>query len=52
MMLDNLGEFGASERLMRAIETVTADGVALTPDLGGTGTTRQTTDAVLSALMR
>jgi tartrate dehydrogenase/decarboxylase/D-malate dehydrogenase len=50
MMLDHLGEAAASARLMRAIERVTADKALHTPDLGGTATTRQVTDAVLAAI--
>ena len=51
MMLDHLGEKKASEHLMRAIEQVTASGLH-TPDLGGTATTRQVTDAVLEVIAR
>lgn len=47
MMFDYLGEAAASHRLMAAIERVTADRSLLTPDLGGTATTRKITDAVL-----
>jgi tartrate dehydrogenase/decarboxylase/D-malate dehydrogenase len=47
MMFDHLGEFAASQRLMAAIERVTADRSLHTPDLGGTATTRKVTDAVL-----
>ncbi|MGI4792857.1 MAG: tartrate dehydrogenase [Janthinobacterium lividum] len=50
MMLDHLGEPGAGQRLMRAIERTTADPAHHTPDLGGTATTRSVTDAVLQAL--
>ncbi|MEQ9347920.1 MAG: tartrate dehydrogenase [Thalassospira sp.] len=50
MMLDHLGEQAASERLMRAVERVTADRTLHTPDLGGTATTRQVTDAVIAAI--
>jgi tartrate dehydrogenase/decarboxylase/D-malate dehydrogenase len=50
MMLDHLGEKPAAERLMRAVERVTADPALHTPDLGGTATTRQVTDAVCAAL--
>jgi len=50
MMLDHLGEPRAAERLMRAIERVTADEALHTPDLGGQATTRQVTDAVIAAL--
>lgn len=48
-MLDHLGEADDAARLMRAVERVCADGV-LTPDVGGTATTSQVTDAVISAL--
>ncbi|WP_372439536.1 tartrate dehydrogenase [Pseudomonas aeruginosa] len=51
MMLEHLGEKRASEHLMRAIEQVTASGLH-TPDLGGTATTRQVTDAVLEVIAR
>ncbi|MDT3721688.1 tartrate dehydrogenase [Pseudomonas oryzihabitans] len=51
LMLDHLGERDASAHLMRAIEEVTASGLH-TPDLGGTATTRQVTDAVLELIAR
>jgi tartrate dehydrogenase/decarboxylase/D-malate dehydrogenase len=35
---------------MRAIERATADPALHTPDLGGTATTRQVTEAVISAI--
>jgi tartrate dehydrogenase/decarboxylase / D-malate dehydrogenase len=50
MMLEHLGQKGAADRLMRAIEKVTVDPALHTPDLGGTATTRQVTDAVLDAI--
>ncbi|HAY47801.1 MAG TPA: tartrate dehydrogenase, partial [Thalassospira sp.] len=50
MMLDHLGEKAASDRLMRAVERVTADPSLHTPDLGGNATTRQVTDAVIAAI--
>jgi tartrate dehydrogenase/decarboxylase/D-malate dehydrogenase len=50
MMLEHLGEKRAAERLMRAIERVTADPSLHTPDLGGSATTRQVTDAVIGAI--
>ncbi len=49
LMLDHLGEKDAASRLMRAIERVTASGIA-TPDLGGRATTREVTAAVCDAL--
>jgi len=36
MMLEHLGEQAAADRLMRAVERVTADRTLHTPDLGGT----------------
>jgi tartrate dehydrogenase/decarboxylase/D-malate dehydrogenase len=50
MMLEHLGEKPAAERLMRAVERVTADPALHTPDLGGKATTRQVTNAVCAAL--
>ncbi len=50
MMLEHLGETPAAERLMRAVERVTADPALHTPDLGGRATTRQVTEAVCAAL--
>lgn len=49
LMLEHLGEKAAGEHLMRAIERVTASGLH-TPDLGGTATTRQVTDAILKVI--
>lgn len=51
MMLEHLGEAAAAQRLMRAIERVTADASLHTPDLGGTATTNQVTEAVCTALL-
>ncbi len=48
-MLEHLGETAAAARLMEAIETVCAAGI-LTPDVGGTATTRDVTDAVVEAI--
>jgi len=50
MMLEHLGEKAAADRLMGAIEQVTADPTLHTPDLGGRATTRHVTDAVISAM--
>ncbi|MFO1153083.1 MAG: tartrate dehydrogenase [Rhodospirillales bacterium] len=50
LMLDHLGERDAATRLMRAVERVTADPSLHTPDLGGTATTRQVTDAVIQSI--
>ena len=50
MMLEHLGEPKAAARLMRAVERVTVDPRLHTPDLGGTATTRQVTDALCEAI--
>jgi tartrate dehydrogenase/decarboxylase/D-malate dehydrogenase len=50
MMLEHLGEKPAADRLMRAVEKVTADPSLHTPDLGGTATTRKVTDATIAAI--
>jgi tartrate dehydrogenase/decarboxylase/D-malate dehydrogenase len=50
MLLEHLGESTAAQRLMRAIERVTADPALHTPDLGGSATTAQVTAAVCEAL--
>ncbi len=49
MMLEHLGEAAAAQRLMRAIESVTARGIH-TPDLGGEATTAEVTLATCEAL--
>jgi tartrate dehydrogenase/decarboxylase/D-malate dehydrogenase len=49
MMLEHLGEKDAAQRLMRAIETVTAKRIH-TPDLGGEATTSIVTQAVCDSL--
>jgi tartrate dehydrogenase/decarboxylase/D-malate dehydrogenase len=50
MMLEHLGEPAAAQRLMRAIERVTANPELHTPDLNGRATTRAVTDGVIAAL--
>jgi tartrate dehydrogenase/decarboxylase/D-malate dehydrogenase len=51
MMLEHLGEPAAAARLMRAIERVTGNSALHTPDLGGTATTAQVTEAVCETLL-
>ncbi|MBY3199342.1 tartrate dehydrogenase [Rhizobium laguerreae] len=48
-MLDHLGEREGSARLMRAVEWVTGAGI-LTPDVGGSATTLEVTEAVCDAI--
>ena len=50
-MMEHLGEAAAAARLMRAVEDVTGAGI-LTPDVGGTATTKEVTDAVCDAIRR
>jgi tartrate dehydrogenase/decarboxylase/D-malate dehydrogenase len=50
MMLDHLGEAAAAAGLLGAIERALASGKAFTPDLGGSATTAQVTEAVCAAL--
>lgn len=50
MLLEHLGETGAAQQVMRAIEQVTATPALHTRDLGGTATTAQVTQAVCDFL--
>lgn len=50
MMMEHLGQPVAANRLMQAIERVTADPALHTPDLGGRARTRDVTDAVIRAI--
>lgn len=48
-LLDHFAEGAAAARLMKAVEDVCAAGI-MTPDVGGTATTREVTDAVVEAI--
>ncbi len=50
MLLEHLGESDSAQRLMNAIEQVTADPAMHTGDLGGKATTAQVTQAVCKML--
>ena len=50
MMLEHLGERAAADKLMQAIERVTATPALHTRDLGGDATTAQVTAAVCNDL--
>ena len=52
MMLKHLGESNASECIQAAVLEVLRCGATLTPDLGGSSTTSQVGDAVVSTLKR
>ena len=51
MMLEQLGEKPSADLLMAAICKVLEEGRAVTPDIGGTGTTTSMTDAVIAAIL-
>lgn len=50
MMLDHLQEQACAKRIRRAVDQVLAAKHALTPDLGGSATTQQYTQAIIDAL--
>jgi tartrate dehydrogenase/decarboxylase/D-malate dehydrogenase len=50
MLLEHLGENDAAKRLMRAIESITANPALHTGDLGGNAKTTDVTQAVCAAL--
>jgi tartrate dehydrogenase/decarboxylase / D-malate dehydrogenase len=50
LMLDHLGRRDIHDKILGAIERVVAGGTVRTPDLGGSATTQQVTDAVVSQM--
>jgi len=46
LLLDHLGHEDVGRLILRAIEAVTAEGKALTPDLGGKATTHEVGEAI------
>ena len=52
MMLDHLGEIELAAVLLKAIESVLAEGKIRTPDLGGKANTKQMSQAVIAALRK
>jgi len=50
LMLDHLGRRDLHDRILSAIERVVAGGKTLTPDLGGTSTTKDVSDAIVAAI--
>jgi homoisocitrate dehydrogenase len=52
MLAEHLGFLQESEKIMKSCHEVLKDGTVLTPDLGGTCTTDEVTEAVLERLRR
>ena len=50
LMLDHVGDRFRADRIRRALESTIREGKVLTRDLGGSATTREFTDAVISHL--
>ena len=50
MMLENLGELKAAQKLMSAIEKLTSDKKYLPRDIGGKSTTKQITKAMIGII--
>jgi len=50
LMADHLGHRDVHDRILRAVERVVANGRIRTPDLGGTATTQQVSEALLGEL--
>ncbi|MEP0767351.1 MAG: isocitrate dehydrogenase (NAD(+)) [Fimbriimonadia bacterium] len=50
MMLRDLRETDAADRVEKAVHTVLREGKTLTPDLGGSATTSEITDAIIAAM--
>lgn len=50
MMLEHLGEREAAQRVLAALERLTAEGQVLTPDMGGSATTEQVAERVVALL--
>jgi tartrate dehydrogenase/decarboxylase / D-malate dehydrogenase len=50
MLLEHLGHAAAAQAIVRAIETVVADGKTVTRDLGGKASTREVGDALASLI--
>jgi tartrate dehydrogenase/decarboxylase/D-malate dehydrogenase len=50
MMLEHLEQPGAARDVEQAVAAVLAEGRARTPDLGGTSSTQEVTDAVLEKM--
>ncbi|MCC8191170.1 MAG: tartrate dehydrogenase [Planctomycetes bacterium] len=52
LMLDHLGFTAEHDLIFEAIKAVTGEGRYLTPDLGGSATTREVTDAIIARIRK
>jgi len=52
MMLDYIGYENESNKIRTAIDTVLSDGKSLTPDMGGSASTQDLTDAIIGAISK
>jgi isocitrate dehydrogenase (NAD+) len=52
MMLEHIAEVAAARRIQSALEKVLTRGEVLTPDLGGSGTTKKFADAIIKEIER
>ena len=50
MLLEHIGEDGIAGRIRRAVDAVLTDKTCTTPDIGGTATTKQCTQAIIARL--
>ena len=50
MLLEHIGEDEIAGRIRRAVDAVLADKTCTTPDIGGTATTKQCTQAIIARL--
>ncbi len=50
LMMEQLGELSAAQRIMNALKAVTREGRVRTPDLGGKNTTEEFTEAVIEKM--
>jgi isocitrate dehydrogenase (NAD+) len=52
MMLEHISEKAAAKKIRSSLETVLLRGDVLTPDLGGTATTKKFADAIIRGIER
>ena len=50
MMLEHMGKLECAANIRRAVDEVLAEGKVRTPDIGGTATTKEYQNAIISRL--